>query len=57
MDSAGGLCVSSGFVYVMLATWLADDVPSTIPANASHQVGVGAFVLNAKAEVCHTRAL
>ena len=42
--------------YVMLATWLADDVPSTIPANASHQVGVGAFVLNAKAEVCHTRA-
>jgi hypothetical protein len=37
--------------YVMLVTWLADDVPSTIPANASHQVGVGAFVLNSKGEV------
>lgn len=36
--------------YVMLVTWIA-DVPSTIPANASHQVGVGAFVLNDKHEI------
>ena len=30
--------------YVMLTKWLPEDEPSTIPANASHQVGVGAFV-------------
>ncbi|KAK3280088.1 hypothetical protein CYMTET_12060 [Cymbomonas tetramitiformis] len=36
--------------YVMMTKWLA-DVPSTIPPNASHQVGVGAFVLNSKNEV------
>ena len=30
--------------YVMLTKWLPKDEPSTIPANASHQVGVGAFV-------------
>ncbi|KAG0569613.1 hypothetical protein M758_6G099000 [Ceratodon purpureus] len=52
------LAIQEGFkyhhaesTYVMLVTWLADDVPSTIPANASHQVGVGAFVLNSKGEV------
>ncbi|KAG0561531.1 hypothetical protein KC19_9G071000 [Ceratodon purpureus] len=37
--------------HLMLVTWLASDVPSTIPANASHQVGVGAFVLNNKHEI------
>ena len=37
---------------MMLVIWLADDVPSTVPANASHQVGVGAFVLNSEGEVC-----
>lgn len=36
--------------YVMLSLWL-PDTPSTLPANASHQVGVGAFVLNDKQEV------
>jgi hypothetical protein len=36
--------------YVMLSLWL-PDTPSTLPANASHQVGIGAFVLNDKQEV------
>ena len=30
--------------YVMLVKWLPTNEESTIPANASHQVGVGAFV-------------
>ena len=30
--------------YVMLTTWLPTDTPSTLPPNASHQVGVGMFV-------------
>ena len=38
--------------YVMLVIWLANDIPSTIPVNALHQVGVGAFVLNSEGEVC-----
>jgi len=33
--------------YTMLTSWIA-DVPSTLPANASHRIGVGAFVLNKK---------
>lgn len=51
------LAIQEGFQYhhamsthVMLVKWLTDE-PSTIPANASHQVGVGAFVLNADGEV------
>lgn len=36
--------------YVMLTKWL-PDTPSTLPPNASHQVGVGAFVLNEQREV------
>ena len=36
----------------MVVAGLADDVPSTMPANASHQVGVGACVLNVKGEKC-----
>ena len=36
--------------YVMLTQWLSDE-ESTIPANASHQIGVGALVLNDKDEV------
>ena len=36
--------------YVMLVSWLAEG-PCTLPANASHQVGVGAFVLNEQEEV------
>lgn len=32
--------------YVMMTCWLPEDEPSTIPANASHQVGVGAFVFD-----------
>ncbi|GAQ87990.1 nudix hydrolase homolog [Klebsormidium nitens] len=36
--------------YCMLTLWL-PEVPSTLPANASHQVGVGAFLLNDAGEV------
>lgn len=36
--------------YVMLVRWLSNE-PSTLPANASHHVGVGAFVLNDEQEV------
>lgn len=34
----------------MLVTWLSKE-QSTVPANASHQVGIGAFILNDKQEV------
>ncbi|KAI4329841.1 hypothetical protein MLD38_028182 [Melastoma candidum] len=37
--------------YVMLVRWLADGTPDSLPANASHRVGIGAFVLNDKNEV------
>lgn len=37
--------------YVMMTRWLPDDVTSTLPPNASHQVGVGAFVVNERNEV------
>lgn len=37
--------------YVMMTRWLQEGVPSTLPPNASHQVGVGAFVINEKSEV------
>ncbi|KAK9854812.1 hypothetical protein WJX84_004110 [Apatococcus fuscideae] len=36
--------------YLMLTRWLPGS-PSTLPANASHQVGIGAFVLNEAKEV------
>ena len=36
--------------YVMLTKWL-PPTPSTLPPNASHQVGVGAFVVNERGEV------
>ena len=35
----------------MLTQWLPKEEASTIPANASHQVGVGALVLNSRNEV------
>ncbi|KAG2445484.1 hypothetical protein HXX76_000100 [Chlamydomonas incerta] len=51
------LAVEQGFVFhhaerdhVMMTRWLPDS-PSTLPANASHQVGVGAFVVNAAGQV------
>ncbi|XP_056685782.1 nudix hydrolase 2 [Spinacia oleracea] len=37
--------------YVMLAKWLPQDEPNTLPANASHRVSVGAFVINDKKQV------
>ncbi|XP_051133718.1 nudix hydrolase 2-like [Andrographis paniculata] len=36
--------------YLMLVHWL-PNTPNTLPANASHRVGIGAFVLNEKNEV------
>lgn len=36
--------------YLMLVHWLPSE-PNTLPANASHRVGIGAFVLNEKNEV------
>jgi ADP-ribose pyrophosphatase YjhB (NUDIX family) len=36
--------------YVMFVMWLGDE-PSTLPANASHTIGVGAFVLNDNGEI------
>jgi len=34
----------------MLVYWI-PDTPDTLPENASHRVGVGAFVLNSNGEV------
>lgn len=49
--------IKAGFIYhhaepthVMLVTWLSKE-QSTVPANASHQVGIGAFILNDKQEI------
>jgi len=36
--------------YLMLVNWIA-NTPDTLPANASHRVAIGAFVINAKKEV------
>ncbi|GAU14731.1 hypothetical protein TSUD_203800 [Trifolium subterraneum] len=36
--------------YLMLVHWIADSA-NTIPANATHRVGVAAFVVNEKQEV------
>uniref|UniRef100_A0A6M2EGJ5 Nudix hydrolase domain-containing protein n=1 Tax=Populus davidiana TaxID=266767 RepID=A0A6M2EGJ5_9ROSI len=36
--------------YLMLVYWI-PDTPDTLPENASHRVGVGAFVLNSNGEV------
>ena len=33
--------------YLMMTKWLPEDVPSTLPPNASHQVGVGVFIYDA----------
>jgi len=51
------IAVTAGFVfhhaepnYVMLTSWLA-DTESTIPANASHQIGIGAVALNKNNEL------
>ncbi|OMP04224.1 hypothetical protein COLO4_09832 [Corchorus olitorius] len=36
--------------YLMLVSWI-PDTPNTIPANATHRVGVGAIILNDKREI------
>ena len=35
----------------MMTYWVPDDEPNMLPANASHQVGVGGFVINDQMEV------
>lgn len=40
----------------MLVRWL-PETPDTIPVNASHRVGVGAFVVNEKREVAFCLAI
>lgn len=37
--------------YVMLTRWLPEDEQNHLPPNASHQVGIGAFIVNGKGEV------
>ena len=37
--------------YVMLTHWLPEGEENKLPPNASHQVGVGAFVMNERREV------
>lgn len=36
--------------YMMLVYWIPDSL-STLPKNATHRVGIGAFVMNEKREV------
>ncbi|CAL0307306.1 unnamed protein product [Lupinus luteus] len=36
--------------YLMLVYWI-PDIPDHLPANASHRVGIGAFVINTKREL------
>lgn len=36
--------------YLMLVYWI-PEVEHTLPANATHRVGIGAFVMNEKREV------
>jgi len=37
--------------YVMMTRWLPTDLPNTLPESATHQVGVGAFVMNDNNEI------
>ncbi|XP_006348197.1 nudix hydrolase 2-like [Solanum tuberosum] len=32
--------------YLMLVYWIPHEIPHTFPANASHRIGIGAFVFN-----------
>jgi len=52
-------CLQEGFKYhhaeesyLMMTYWIPDE-PNMLPANASHQVGVGGFVINDQMEVNH----
>nr|GMC77123.1 nudix hydrolase 2-like [Ipomoea batatas]GME11953.1 nudix hydrolase 2-like [Ipomoea batatas] len=37
--------------YLMMVYWIPESTPNTFPPNASHRVGVGAFVINQKGEI------
>lgn len=35
----------------MMTKWLPESAPNTLPPNASHQIGVGAIVVNERQEM------
>nr|GMC77023.1 nudix hydrolase 2-like [Ipomoea batatas] len=37
--------------YLMMVYWIPETTPHTFPPNASHRVGVGAFVINQKGQI------
>lgn len=37
--------------YVMMTKWLPEHLADTLPPNASHQVGVGAIVVNSRQQM------
>ncbi|XP_049386919.1 nudix hydrolase 2-like [Solanum stenotomum] len=37
--------------YLMLVYWIPHEIPHTFPANASHRIGIGAFVLDQNGQV------
>ncbi|CAE7399240.1 NUDT8, partial [Symbiodinium necroappetens] len=41
--------------HVMMTKWLPTDAPNTLPANASHTIGVGAVVTNSEGQVLLVR--
>eukprot|EP00878_Enallax_costatus_P032166 GHUV01035277.1.p1 GENE.GHUV01035277.1~~GHUV01035277.1.p1 ORF type:complete len:254 (+),score=37.71 GHUV01035277.1:51-812(+) len=52
------IAVEPGFTFhhaeqdhVMMTKWLPEDLGNTLPPNASHQVGVGAIVVNSRQEM------
>ncbi|EOA31147.1 hypothetical protein CARUB_v10014311mg [Capsella rubella] len=47
----GFVCHHAEKEYTMLTSWLDEESPNTLPANASHRIGVGAFILNKNREV------
>ncbi|CAL9222432.1 unnamed protein product [Arabidopsis halleri] len=57
LSSLVDIAIKKGFTYhhaeneyAVLTSWIS-DLPSTIPANASHRIGIGALVLNKNREV------
>ncbi|VYS52025.1 unnamed protein product [Arabidopsis thaliana] len=57
LSSLVDIAIKKGFTYhhaeneyAVLTSWIS-DLPNTIPANASHRIGIGALVLNKNREV------
>lgn len=58
MTSEYLVSLQEGFVYhhaetgyVVLTFWLPDEQPCMLPSTGSHQIGIGAFVINENKEV------